>query len=113
MGARGRPALDDGRRAARKVARADVREVEPGLTGIGLEPEFGIGQRMLLVENAAGNVLWDMIPAVTDEAVEAVARAGPVSAIAISHPHYYSACRPGARRSATCRSSSTPPIAST
>ena len=47
---------------AAEVTRADVREVEPGLTGIGLEPAFGIGQRMLLVENPAGNVLWDMIP---------------------------------------------------
>ena len=43
--------------------RADVRELEPGLTGIGLEPAFAIGQRMLLVETPGGNVLWDMIPA--------------------------------------------------
>lgn len=71
--------------------RADVRELEPGLTGIGLEPEFGIGQRMLLLETESGNVLWDMIPACPDDAVEAVLRRGPVAAIAISHPHYYSA----------------------
>ena len=47
----------------------DVREHEPGLTGIGLAPSFAIGQRMLLVETDAGNVLWDMIPAVADEVV--------------------------------------------
>lgn len=75
----------------RQGRRADVRAIEPGLTGIGLEPEFGIGQRMLLVESEAGNVLWDMIPAVTDEGAEAVVARGPVAAIAISHPHYYSA----------------------
>jgi len=35
-------------------------------------------------------VIWDMIPLVDDAAVEAVTARGPVSAIAISHPHYYS-----------------------
>lgn len=29
--------------------RVDVRDLEPGLTGIGLEPSFAIGQRLLLV----------------------------------------------------------------
>lgn len=71
--------------------RADVREIEPGLVGIGLEPAFAIGQRLLLVESPAGNIVWDMIPAVTDDAVAAVKARGPVQAIAISHPHYYSA----------------------
>jgi glyoxylase-like metal-dependent hydrolase (beta-lactamase superfamily II) len=70
--------------------REDVRELEPGLTGIGLEPVFAIGQRMLLVETPGGNVLWDMIPAVTSEGVAAVRARGPVTAIAVSHPHYYS-----------------------
>jgi glyoxylase-like metal-dependent hydrolase (beta-lactamase superfamily II) len=70
---------------------ADVREHEPGLTGIGLVPSFAIGQRMLLVSTGEGNVLWDMIPAVIDEALEAVRARGGATAIAISHPHYYGA----------------------
>lgn len=70
---------------------ADVRQHEPGLTGIGLAPSFAIGQRMLLVETAAGNVLWDMIPAVTDEALAAVRDRGGAESIAISHPHFYGA----------------------
>ena len=70
--------------------RVEVREEEPGLTGIGIEPEFAIGQRMLLVETPAGNVLWDMIPLVGDAGVEEVERRGGAVAIAISHPHYYS-----------------------
>ena len=69
----------------------DVRDLEPGLTGIGLEPAFAIGQRLLLVETEGGNVLWDMIPAVTDEGVGAVRARGAVQAIAVSHPHFYSA----------------------
>ena len=70
---------------------ADVRELEPGLLGIGLTPSFAIGQRMLLVQTGEGNVLWDMIPALTEEALGAVGERGGASAIAISHPHYYSA----------------------
>ena len=70
--------------------RNEVREEEPGLVGIGIEPEFAIGQRALLVETPAGNVLWDMIPLCTEDAVGEVERRGGAVAIAISHPHYYS-----------------------
>ncbi len=67
-----------------------VREVEPGLTGIGAEPKFAIGQRALLVRADGGNVLWDCISLLDDDTVEAVRALGSISAIAISHPHYYS-----------------------
>jgi hypothetical protein len=70
---------------------ADIREEEPGLTGIGARPSFAIGQRALLVRNDQGNVLWDCITLLDDAIVEAVTRMGGISAIAISHPHYYSA----------------------
>jgi glyoxylase-like metal-dependent hydrolase (beta-lactamase superfamily II) len=63
---------------------------DSGYLGIGVEPGFAIGQRMLLAESNAGNVLWDMIPLVDAAAVEAVQGKGEVRAIAISHPHYYS-----------------------
>lgn len=36
-------------------------------------------------------MLWDCIPLVTDEAVSRIAENGGVRAIAISHPHFYSA----------------------
>ncbi len=70
--------------------RDELREEEPGLTGVGMEPEFAIGQRALLVETPNGNVLWDMVPLCTDDAVAEVERRGGAAAIAISHPHYYS-----------------------
>jgi len=47
-----------------------VREEEPGLTGIGVQPAFGIGQRALLVRTPGGNVLWDCVP-LLDEAARA------------------------------------------
>ena len=67
-----------------------IREEEPGLTGIGTEPSFAIGQRALLVEAPGGNVLWDCITLLDDEIEAAVRARGGLSAIAISHPHYYS-----------------------
>jgi glyoxylase-like metal-dependent hydrolase (beta-lactamase superfamily II) len=68
----------------------DIREEEPGLLGIGMTPGFAIGQRALLIHNPGGNVLWDCIPLLDDETVAAVQALGGASAIAISHPHYYS-----------------------
>jgi hypothetical protein len=65
--------------------RNRVRELEPGLAGIGTEPSFAIGQRALLV----GGLLWDCITLIDADTIAAVRAAG-VHTIAISHPHYYS-----------------------
>jgi hypothetical protein len=67
---------------------AEIREQEPRLTGIGLKPQFAIGQRALLLESPSGNVLWDCLPLV-DEHASFVRDRGGLAAIAISHPHYY------------------------
>lgn len=79
--------LDD----LRKEHSNPIREEEPGLIGIGTTPKFGIGQRALLVRSPGGNVLWDCISLIDDATVESVRNLGGLSAIAISHPHYYSA----------------------
>jgi glyoxylase-like metal-dependent hydrolase (beta-lactamase superfamily II) len=70
--------------------RAELRD-DHGLLGIGCEPSFAIGQRALLVKTAAGNVLWDCIPYLDAALAERVSSEGGLAAIAISHPHYYSA----------------------
>jgi glyoxylase-like metal-dependent hydrolase (beta-lactamase superfamily II) len=70
--------------------RAEMRDDE-GILGFGCEPEFAIGQRALLVKSAAGNVLWDCITLLNDDIVERITAEGGLGAIAISHPHYYSA----------------------
>jgi metallo-beta-lactamase superfamily protein len=70
--------------------RADVREEEPGLVGIGCEPSFAIGQRALLVQAPGGNVLWDCVSLLDEEIGARVEELGGLKAIAISHPHYYS-----------------------
>ncbi len=69
--------------------RTTTREHEPGLVGIGTAPPFSVGQRALLVRAAEGNVLWDCIPVIDDAGVEAVRALGGISAVAVSHPHFY------------------------
>ena len=69
--------------------RSEVREVEPGLYGIGVEPQFGIGQRALLVRTDAGNVLWDIPGFIDDAAIERVRELGGLVAVTASHPHFY------------------------
>lgn len=63
----------------------------PGVVGIGTEPPFAIGQRALLVEGRDGNILWDCVTLIDDATIAAVGERGGLSAIALSHPHYYSA----------------------
>jgi hypothetical protein len=65
-------------------------EAEGEFTGIGIEPRFAIGQRALLVDAPDGNVLWDCVSLLTEEAVQKITAKGGLTAIAISHPHYYS-----------------------
>ena len=69
--------------------RNEVREEEPGLTGIGITPSFSIGQRALLVQTSEGNVLYDCISYLDDEAVEKVNALGGIQAVCFSHPHFY------------------------
>jgi glyoxylase-like metal-dependent hydrolase (beta-lactamase superfamily II) len=69
--------------------RSDVRELEPGLLGVGVDPPVAIGQRALVVRTEEGNLLWDPPGFVDDAAIEAVAAAGGLRAVSASHPHFY------------------------
>jgi glyoxylase-like metal-dependent hydrolase (beta-lactamase superfamily II) len=74
----------------RLTNRNSIKFKEPGLIGIGIDPQFGIGQRAMFLRTAKANILWDCISLVDDAVVEAIKAMGAISAIAISHPHYYS-----------------------
>ncbi|MEP6775095.1 MAG: MBL fold metallo-hydrolase, partial [Chloroflexota bacterium] len=76
-----------GLQAAHKNA---IEEDEPGLVGITSEPTVAIGQRARLITLPSGNVLWECISQIDDATVEAIRNLGGISAIAISHPHFYS-----------------------
>lgn len=68
-----------------------LRDEERDLVGIGVEPSFAIGQRALLVHTAHGNVLWDCISLLNDQARGQIADLGGIDAICLSHPHFYAA----------------------
>ena len=68
----------------------DMMEVEPGLTGIHTEPTWsGVDRRVLLIQTPQGNVLWDCMSYLDDKTIQAINNLGGISAIAISHPHFY------------------------
>jgi glyoxylase-like metal-dependent hydrolase (beta-lactamase superfamily II) len=69
--------------------RVRISEVEPDLFGITVEPKVGIGQQTHLVRTPAGNLLWDPVGYLDDEAVNRVRELGDVAAIASSHPHMF------------------------
>jgi hypothetical protein len=68
-----------------------LREEEPDLIGVGVEPAFAIGQRALLVRTPHGNVLWDCVSLLDDAARSRIAELGGIAAICMSHPHFYGA----------------------
>ncbi|HEX7517868.1 MAG TPA: MBL fold metallo-hydrolase [Chthoniobacterales bacterium] len=68
-----------------------IEEEGTNLFGIGTEPSFAIGQRALLVQSPSGNLLWDCVTLLDDQTIERVKALGGIRAIAISHPHFYSA----------------------
>ena len=69
--------------------RSKIEPEGPGLTGIGIDPAFGIGQRALHIRGAGG-FLWDCTSLVDDALVTRVRELGGARAMAISHPHFYS-----------------------
>jgi glyoxylase-like metal-dependent hydrolase (beta-lactamase superfamily II) len=73
-------------------------DAEGELTGIGTEPRFAIGQRALLVPWGERQLLWDCVTLLDDDTAAEVERRGGLAAIAISHPHYYSAMVEWGRR---------------
>jgi hypothetical protein len=79
--------LDELRSAHRN--RLDIEG--PELISIGTRPKFAIGQRALHVRSTGANMLWDCLSLTDDRSVAAVQALGGVSALAISHPHYYAA----------------------
>lgn len=77
--------------ALRASRRIDWREQQPGLFGMSATPQIAIGQRALIVQQPGGGVMWDCIPLVTGEGVDRIRAAGGLRAIAISHPHFFTA----------------------
>ena len=71
--------------------RTEIRQQEPELVGVGVEPPIGIGQRALVVLTGRGNFLWDCVGFIDDAAVRDIRARGGLAGIAMSHPHFYGA----------------------
>lgn len=65
------------------------QQLEPQLLALKTVPAFAISQRAFLLRTAHGNILWDCIANLDPATRSLVAALGGISAIAISHPHYY------------------------
>jgi len=65
------------------------QQLEAGLLSIKTVPAFAIGQRALLLRSGGGNILWDCIANLDPATAALIHGIGGLSAIAISHPHYY------------------------
>lgn len=73
-----------------KTCRVNWKEEAPGLHSLRIEPHFAIGQRAFFIEYPGGNVLWDCLSLIDSPTIARIRDRGGLSAIAISHPHYYS-----------------------
>ena len=68
-----------------------VTSIERGLAGIVTEPRFAIGQQAHLIVTPAGNLLWNCVSLIDADTITAIEGRGGLSAIAVSHPHFYTA----------------------
>ncbi|GJJ74932.1 hypothetical protein EMPS_07290 [Entomortierella parvispora] len=69
-------------------------EADPvNMISISTTPSYAIGQRAVLIRTPQGNILWDCITYIDQETIDEVKRLGGLTAIVISHPHYYSSLK--------------------
>jgi len=66
-----------------------LRELEPDLFGVTVDPPVGIGQQAHLVRTPAGSLLWDPNGYLDADGVRRIRELGDVAAIATSHPHMF------------------------
>ncbi|BCQ37375.1 MULTISPECIES: MBL fold metallo-hydrolase [Erwinia] len=69
--------------------RNSWKMLEQDMFEITTVPRFSIGQRAILIRTPAGNILWDCISFLDNATKHLIDSLGGISAIAISHPHYY------------------------
>lgn len=72
-------------------------KINDRLYDLRMSPSFAIGQRAFLILSESGNILWDCIPLINEEAIAFIRSKGGLKAIAFSHPHYYSTMNEWAR----------------
>lgn len=76
--------------ALRQTHSVIWNEEAEGVHSLQISPSFGIGQRAFLIEGPDGYILWDCLSIIDEASKARIAALGGLSAIAISHPHFYS-----------------------
>src|SRR5262249_19700997 len=71
--------------------RDELAEIEPGLTTINTRPSSASGQPGHPIRTPGGHLPWESVSLGEEETVAAIRERGGIAAIAISHPHFYSA----------------------
>ena len=61
----------------------------PNVYTIQTHPRQAIGQRAFIIQTSAGNILWDCLTLLDAATVKAITDLGGLTAIVISHPHFY------------------------
>ncbi|OOF95083.1 hypothetical protein ASPCADRAFT_5669 [Aspergillus carbonarius ITEM 5010] len=61
----------------------------PQILTLHTTPKLAIGQRAFLLLNPHGNILWDCLTYLDPATISHINALGGISAIIISHPHYY------------------------
>lgn len=67
----------------------EIQREESNLYSLKTAPEFAIGQTAYLVQHNGFNLMWDCITYLDEYTIETLKELGGLSAIALSHPHYY------------------------
>ncbi|PWY95216.1 hypothetical protein BO94DRAFT_606433 [Aspergillus sclerotioniger CBS 115572] len=62
---------------------------QPQILTLHTTPKLAIGQRAFLLLTPHGNILWDCLTYLDDPTISHITSLGGISAIIISHPHYY------------------------
>jgi glyoxylase-like metal-dependent hydrolase (beta-lactamase superfamily II) len=74
----------------KKDYQTEINKIKGRLYSIKTTPDFALANRAFIVQSASGNILWDSIPYIDNDAVDFINSIGGLQAIAFSHPHYYS-----------------------
>jgi glyoxylase-like metal-dependent hydrolase (beta-lactamase superfamily II) len=67
-----------------------IKELNSSLYELRVNPLFALGQRALLLLSPGGNILWDCVPVLDQDAIDFIRSKGGIKVIAFSHPHFYS-----------------------
>lgn len=71
--------------------RNGFSKISDDLFAVATHPKFAIGQTAYLIKTSGFNLLWDCITFLDEETIRYIKQEGGIDAIALSHPHYYSA----------------------